>query len=628
MQDGPITKRRLGEILLHTGLITQEDLDTAVKEQKQTGKRMGEVLVNLKFVSEFDIANTLASQLGIEYIPLETANIEPSAIAAVPENVAVKYACIPIEINKNQLTIAIADPLDYECLKDISFISNCEPKPLISTRRQILTAIKQHYNLDDNLEEILHDSEKNQAGVIEIVPSLAASQVTPSEDLKEKSQKAPIIRLFNLIFTKAMRTRASDIHIDSQRHSISVRFRIDGILQGEMSLPKWVQGALVSRVKILAALDISERRLPQDGAIRARLEDRDIDLRVSTLPTQYGEKVVIRILDQNSVPTQLENIGLSDPGYEKLTQFASKKQGILLVTGPTGSGKTSTLYALINKLRSPKINIMTVEDPIEYNIEEVNQIQVKPEIGMTFSNALRSILRQDPNVILVGEIRDLETAEIAFRAAMTGHLVITTLHTNDAITTVTRLFEMGMPKYLVASSVLGIIAQRLVRKICTYCKTEVDSEKTKPKKNKGKTETPSSGKMFEGSGCKHCDQSGYFGRTGIFEILPFSPKIKEAITNDNSEEEIRQIAALEGIITMGEDGLDKVCSGITTLSEVQRVIDVEEEIQVLCPQCQEAIHLDFVACPHCKFDVKHNCLSCKKRLKPDWKICPYCRAEV
>lgn len=628
MQEPSLTKRRIGEILLESELITPADLATAIKEQKRTKKRMGEVLVDLKFVSEFDIANTLASQLGIDYISLETATIEPNAIAAVPENVAVKSVCIPIECNKNQLVIAMADPLDYGCLKDISFLSNCEPKPLISTRSEILSAIKRHYNLDDSLEEILHDSEKTQSNVVEIVPTLAPSPAAGSEDLKEKSEKAPIIRLFNLIFSKAMRTRTSDIHIDAQRYSILVRFRIDGILQGEMALPKWVQGALVSRIKILAALDISERRLPQDGAIRARISDRDVDLRVSTLPTQYGEKVVIRVLDQNAVPTELENVGVSETDHEKLSKFVSRKQGILLVTGPTGSGKTSTLYALINKVRSPRINMMTVEDPIEYNMEEVNQIQVKPEIGMTFANALRSILRQDPNVIMVGEIRDLETAEIAFRAAITGHLVISTLHTNDAISTITRLVDMGIPRYLVASSVIGVVAQRLVRKICEHCKVEVPFEDGGADRAHDAESSKQPKKTFMGKGCKQCNQSGYYGRTGLFEILTFDAKVKEAISGDRSEEEIRQIAETQGFTTMGEDGLKKVFSGMTTLEEVHRVIDVEEEIQTLCPQCRMPIHLDFVACPHCKFDVKLNCGGCKKRLKPDWKICPYCKTDV
>ncbi len=313
---------------------------------------------------------------------------------------------------------------------------------------------------------------------------------------------APIVKLFNLIFIKAVSARASDIHIDALRKSLSVRFRVDGILREEMNLPKWVQGALVSRIKVLASLDISERRLPQDGAIRIRLDNRDIDLRISTLPTNYGEKVVIRILDQSTVPTSLTGLGLGEKELKQLEDLSGKKQGILLVTGPTGSGKTSTLYAIVNKIRSEKINIMTVEDPIEYDIEGLNQIQVKPDIGLTFANCLRSILRQDPNVILVGEIRDLETAEISIRAAMTGHFVVSTLHTNDSVSTIVRLLEMGIPRYILSTSLVGIVAQRLVRKICTKCREEVPVDKERIKKIESHIDPAAISRSYCGKGCQ------------------------------------------------------------------------------------------------------------------------------
>lgn len=631
MNEASMTKKRLGELLRQADLITQSDLERAIEEQRHTGKRMGEALVDLKIVTEFDIANVLSTQLGISYLSLEMAAIEPDAIAVVPENIALKYTCIPTTINKRQLSIAMVDPLDFECIKDIHFRSNFEVKPLISTRREILAAIKRYYRLDDSVENILHATEGlMENSTVEIFPTADLSQEVESEDLEKKGNLAPIVRLFNTLVVKAMRARASDIHLDAHRIELSVRFRIDGILHEEMTLPKWVQAALVSRIKVLSSLDISERRLPQDGAIRVRLDNRDVDLRISTLPTHYGEKVVIRILDQKSVPIGLKGTGLSGKDLEKMLAFTQKRQGILLVTGPTGSGKTSTLYAFINQVRSEAINIMTVEDPIEYDMPGLNQIQVKPEIGLTFANCLRSILRQDPNVVMLGEIRDLETAEIAFRAAMTGHLVISTLHTNDAISTVTRMLDMGIPKYLVAANIIGVVAQRLVRKVCHLCKASGRSsvKEVNPPIPHQKQDQNGTGEKPAYKACQSCKGSGFLGRIGIFEVLPFGKKIKEMVASGRSEEEIRKSASDLGMTTMSDDGFKKVRAGLTTLEEVLRVIEVEEEGRVVCPQCKKAIHSDYVVCPHCKFNVQLTCNACQRQLQPEWCICPYCRHSV
>jgi type IV pilus assembly protein PilB len=628
MKQPSFAKKRLGDLLCSAGLITEADLQKAIEEQKQTGKRMGVTLIELNLVTEFDIANTLASQLGIQYISLESTPIEPEAVEIVPESLARKYLCVPIRVDKRHLSVAMVDPLDYECIKDIRFNTSLEVKPLISTRKEILKAIEQHYHLEESVENIVEETaDVFKDSSLEIVPVISQAEMTPSEDLKDKSQTAPIIRLFNLILLKAMNARASDIHIDSQRNKVSIRFRIDGILKEEMGLPKWVQGALVSRIKILASLDISERRLPQDGAIRVRVDNRDIDLRIATLPTQYGEKVVIRILDQSATPVNLDALGLSEKDYQQLAQFSKKRQGILLVTGPTGSGKTSTLYSFINQIRSEEINIMTVEDPIEYNIEGLNQIQVKPDIGLTFANCLRSILRQDPNVILVGEIRDLETAEIAFRAAMTGHFVISTVHTNDAVATIVRLLDMGIPRYIIANTLIGIVAERLVRKICPKCKEAVSVSEESVRKLSERASRSSASNSYRGRGCAQCNFTGFRGRTGIFEVLPFDTKIREMIASGVTEEEIRRTVEEQGITTMGEDGLAKVKAGVTTLEEVLRVIEAEEEIRVLCPGCQKAIHLDFVVCPYCRHEIQSNCPSCKRHLQSDWSVCPYCKRE-
>ncbi len=620
MMFNPVKKKKpLGELLLEAGLITKTDLAQAVAKLKESNMRMGELLVKLKMVTEFDIVRTLTNQLGVEYIHLETASIDPEAIALVPEKIAKKYLCIPVTSNKQQISLAMADPLDYECIKDIGFKSELEVLPLISTRKEILNAIKQNYDMSDSLEEILHASDNKQSSFIEIQPVSAPVQVAPSEDLKKKSQMAPIVRMFNLVLMKAIRTRASDIHFDPQKANLLIRFRVDGILQNEMTLPKWAQSAIVSRIKILASLDISERRLPQDGAIRVKLDERDIDLRVSTLPTHYGEKVVIRILDQSSVLLGLDRLGFSEKDLEKMRQMCQKRQGILLVTGPTGSGKTSTLYALINMLRSETVNIMTVEDPIKYDIDGLNQVQVNPDIGLTFAIALRSILRQDPNVVMIGEIRDLKTAEIAFRAAMTGHLVISTVHTNDAPATITRLIDMGIPRYIVSSTLVGIIAQRLVRKICVECKVDLSSSEN---------EQNGAPQVVRGKGCPQCHQTGFRGRIGTFEVLPIEEKIKEVIALGGSDDEIRHVAEDQGLSTMAEDGLSKVYKGITTLEEVQRVVEVVADIVRPCPECQGEIHADFMICPHCKYDIQSKCAQCKKKIKATWLACAYCKTEI
>ncbi|MBI5755612.1 MAG: Flp pilus assembly complex ATPase component TadA [Nitrospirae bacterium] len=622
-------KKRLGDLLCHAGLITEADLKRALEEQKRTGKRMGETLINLRVTTEFDIAKVLATQLGIQYISLDTTPIEPEAVSLIPEALAKKYLCIPINFDRKYLTVAMVDPLDYESIKDIAFHSGLEVKPLISTKKEILDAIDQHYRLDDSVEGILAETpDMLKETSIEIIPTISAAAVTPADYLEKKSQMAPIVKLVNLILLKAIKERSSDIHIESLKTNLSVRLRTDGVLREDMRLPKWVQGALVSRIKILSSLDIAERRLPQDGAIRVKLENRDIDLRISTIPAYLGEKVVIRILDQSAVATDMEELGLSKKELQQIVHLSQKRKGIILVTGPTGSGKTTTLYAIINRLRSSEINVMTVEDPIEYNIEGINQIQVKPEIGLTFANCLRSILRQDPNVILVGEIRDLETAEIAFRAAMTGHLVISTLHTNDAISTITRLIDMGVPRYMIASSVIGIVAQRLVRQICPKCKVKTHVAEDSLKRLNINLASFDKLNFYHGEGCNYCRFTGFYGRTGIFEVLPFRSKIREIISSGGTEEQIRLLAQGQSIPNMGDDGINKVKTGITTIEEMLRVIEVEEDIRILCPQCEKPLHLDFVVCPYCKYEVQASCPSCNKPLQAEWTICPYCKKEL
>jgi len=629
MSQNSLTKKRVGDLLYQAGLITESDLKRALEEHKKTGKRMGETLIAMRVTTEFDIAKVLASQLGIQYVSVDSMPVEPDAVSLIPESLARKYVCLPIHFDRKYLTVAIVDPLDYEAIKDIGFHSGLEIKPLISTRKEILDAIEQHYKLDSSVEGILAETtDIVRAANLEIIPTITANDMTSVAYLEKKSQMAPIVKLVNLILLKAINERASDIHIEASRSNLSVRFRVDGILREDMRLPKWVQGALISRIKILSALDIAERRLPQDGAIRVKLENKDIDLRISTIPTHLGEKVVIRILDQSNIAVDLEALGFMKKDLQQVIHLSQKRKGILLVTGPTGSGKTTTLYAIINKIRSEAINITTVEDPIEYNLEGINQIQVKPEIGLTFANCLRSILRQDPNVILIGEIRDLETAEIAFRAAMTGHLVISTLHTNDSFSSITRLIDMGVPRYMVSSSVAGIIAQRLVRQICPKCKTRVDATEENLKKLNIRTTSIDNLNFYHGAGCSYCKNTGFYGRLGIFEVLQFKPKLKEIIASGGSEAEIRIFAQNQNLSSMGDDGINKVKTGVTTIEEVLRVIEVEEDVRILCPQCEKPIHLDFIVCPYCRCEVQTSCPTCNKLVQADWTMCPYCKRDL
>ncbi|MDC4224466.1 MAG: GspE/PulE family protein [Candidatus Manganitrophus sp.] len=468
----------------------------------------------------------------------------------IPESLAKRHLAVPLEIQNKKLNVAMVDPLDYESINDLQFQAGMAIHPAIATRRSIFEAIEQNYRLATSVEKIVEASAKDFGeGSIQVVSPLEEGDLLHAEarSLEERSRLAPVIQLANLILNKAIKLQASDIHIEPGPKDCRVRYRIDGLFKDEMHLPKWVQNPLISRIKILAKLDIAERRLPQDGAVRVVVEGHEVDLRVSILPTLYGEKVVLRILDQARILIQLDQIGLDEKSLHAIRQMIKKKKGMILVTGPTGSGKTTTLYAVINELKSETKNLTTVEDPVEYTIEGVNQVQINSEIGLTFAAALRSILRQDPNIILIGEIRDLETAEIAFRAAMTGHLVLSTLHTNDAVSTITRLIDIGIPRYLVSSAVVGIVAQRLVRKLCLKCRMETpspDKPFVAPLSTIDRSAmSASEGVFFQEKGCAACHYTGFSGRCGIFEIITLSNKLRELIAGGAAEQEIRSMAA-------------------------------------------------------------------------------------
>jgi len=618
--------KKLGELLVEAGLITQEQLDATLSdEKKEKGKRLGTLLVEKGFATELDIAETIAYQLNIPFLDIHTAVIEPEAIKLVPEKLARKHIIIPLYIEKkNVIKIAMADPLNMEALDDIRFATNYQSSPMVATATDIVKAIKTHYHISVPLEDIVGNMVKEK--FIEIIPDTEAGK--DMEELLKKSETPPIIRMVDSVIIHGIESRASDIHIEPHDRTVKLRERIDGLMRDVMQLPKWVQGAVTSRIKIMSKMDIAERRVPQDGRIQVRIGSRELDMRISTLPTQYGEKVVMRILDPKSAILTLEEIGLSQYTKDRIKAIIERPQGIVLVTGPTGSGKTSTLYAMIGHIKTPEINVITLEDPIEYELEGVNQVAINEKVGLTFAYCLRSVLRQDPDVILVGEMRDQETAEIAHQASITGHLVFSTLHTTDAVSTLTRLKNIGIQPYLIASSLNGVVAQRLVRKICHSCKESyipTDEELLKVGIRVKKGERP---KLYKGNGCKECSKTGYHGRVGIFEVLIVNSKIKEMIASDESEETIRKAAIANGMLSMYDDGITKVKEGITTPEELQRVIFAKEAeiMSRACPNCSEMIKSEFSTCPYCGYSVILHCPSCNREREAEWSHCPYCSA--
>ena len=463
-----LSRKKIGELLIETGLLRVEQLTEALKVQRETGRRLGDILVDMKFITEEELALALALQLKIEYIDLSAYNIEIKILETIPKEIATKFTCVGIGLNNNILEVAMADPLDLNMIKDLQFITGYNIKPTISTASQILDILQKHYNPEKSLSEVANEFDNDE--IMEFLPD---EGIEEEEHGAEEFKDSPFVKMVDLIIKNAIKRGASDVHIEAQESHVRVRNRIDGVLQDSMpKLPKWTQPIIISRIKVLCGMDISEKRLPQDGRIKVRSKTMSVDLRVSTLPTYYGEKAVIRILNKEDTFLRINELGLNPRSFATIKNFISQPQGMILFTGPTGSGKTSSLYACMREIRSEEVNIITVEDPVEYELPGINQVQINEKVGLTFPYILRSILRQDPNVIMIGEIRDMETAEIALQASLTGHLVLSTLHTNDAPAAVTRLIDIGMPPYLISSSILGIVAQRLVRKICPYCKEE------------------------------------------------------------------------------------------------------------------------------------------------------------
>jgi type IV pilus assembly protein PilB len=551
-------KKRLGVLLIEVGLITQDQLEKALHIQKKMGKRLGRVLIELEYITEESLIEVLEFQLGVPHVDLERLTIDPAIAGVISEAIAKRHQVIPIRREGTKLVLAMADPTNIFAIDDIHLATGLQIEIVISSESEIDRAINKSYGVQKTVQKAM-----NQLSIDESFAILEDAFVTESD--------APIISIVNSLFQQAAKDGASDIHIEPQEKELRVRFRVDGILREMMVFPKRIHGAITSRIKIMSEMDISERRVPQEGRIKLRFTGRDIDVRVSTLPTIYGEKVVGRLLDQCNMVLNIESLGFSERNLKQFGNISQKSYGMTLVTGPTGSGKTTTLYATLSKYNTSEKNIVTVEDPVEYRLSGINQVNINPKAGLDFSDVLRSILRQDPNIIMVGEIRDGETAEIAIRAALTGHLVLSTLHTNDAASTVTRLIDMGVEPYLIASSVLGVLSQRLVRKICPNCKVGYrleakSSEDVFIKQSGYQVDT-----LYRGQGCPVCNQTGYKGRVAIHEVLVVSPAIRELVVTRSSSGKITEQARREGMHTLQQDGIEKAIDGITTIQEVMRV---------------------------------------------------------
>lgn len=556
---------RLSEILLERKLITPENLEVALKEQAAPGKtyrRLGEIFISLGFVSEQEILKSLSEQLGFKYL---TFSEFPKVLPDNPYpsvKFLKQYKLVPIGSEDNVLKIAMTDPLDKYAIEALRAFSGKNIEIFLSSEKDITEAIEQYFSGNVRMTTIMEGMREDEID--------SAGTVGMQEDvhhLRDMAFEAPIVKLVNMLITRAVESRASDIHIEPFENNVKVRYRIDGALNELEPLPKRIQSAVISRIKIMSRLNIAERRLPQDGRIKLRVTGRDIDLRISSMPTIYGESIVMRILDRGSALIQLSSLGFPEETLEKYARLINLPYGMLLVTGPTGSGKTTTLYASLSQINSQDKKIITVEDPIEYQIEGINQIQVKPKIGLTFANGLRHIVRQDPDIIMVGEIRDTETADISIHSALTGHLVFSTLHTNDAPGAVTRLLDMGIESFLASSSIVGVLAQRLVRVICPFCKKPF----TVPPEIADKVQLPETVVTYYGTGCEECRFTGYKDRTGIFELMVMTEGIRHLVLEKSSSDVIRQIAVSQGMQILRECGWQKVKEGITTIDEVLRV---------------------------------------------------------
>lgn len=558
-----VLRKMMGEMLTELGIINNEQLAAALDEQRASGDKLGKVLVKRGVLTEQQLMETLEFILGIPQVQISRMQIDPDAVKMLPPQLIRQHKVLPISRHNNSITVAMADPLNQQSIDDLRMASGQDIIPVLASERELDIAIRQYlaFRLDPVMERMLGELNQDNRTAV----------VAKKENILKIDEEAPIIRMVNAVLMQAVRGRASDIHIEPQEEQTRIRFRIDGELYQVLTFPRSSLAAVVSRLKIMAGMDIAEKRIPQDGRFRMEVEQREVDFRVSSLPTNYGEKIVLRILDQAGALTRIEQLGLSTSNREKLIALAHRPYGMVLVTGPTGSGKTTTLYSVLGEINSVDKNIITLEDPIEYSLSGINQVQTNPKAGLTFASGLRSILRQDPDIIMVGEIRDEETARLAVQAALTGHLVFSTLHTNSAAGTIARLSDIGVEEFLLATSLAGIVSQRLVRRLCPNCRESYQlDEETALKLGIGEE---SNQKFFRPAGCNMCRQLGYQGRLALHEVMVLGPESRELVSHGElSEDKLELVAIKDGMQTMKADGIAKAKQGLTSLEEVMKVV--------------------------------------------------------
>ncbi|HEY8022501.1 MAG TPA: type IV-A pilus assembly ATPase PilB [Thermoanaerobaculia bacterium] len=571
-KQGP-TAAKFGELLVKGGKISQAQLQEALALQKDQGGRLGSNLVKLGFLTDRQLVESLSQHFRVPSVDLQGMDVEESVIKIIPADIARKYTILPVNKAGATVTVAMIDPTNVFAMDDVKFMTGYKVEPVVASENAIRMAIDRYYGSTHAIElkKVMEDLTDEGSGDLEV---LDEEEDLDLATLEEESEQAPVVKLVNIVLTDAIKRGASDIHIEPYEKDYRVRYRIDGILYEMMHPPLKLKEAITSRVKIMAKLDIAEKRLPQDGRIKIKTKvsgrNKDLDFRVSVLPTIFGEKIVMRLLDKDKLMLDMARLGFEPESLRRFEQAILKPYGMVLVTGPTGSGKTNTLYSALQRINTPEVNIITAEDPVEFNLAGINQVQMKEQIGLNFAAALRSFLRQDPNIILVGEIRDFETAEVAIKAAMTGHLVLSTLHTNDAPSSINRLMNMGIEPFLVATSVHLIAAQRLVRRICTFCKEPADLP-VAALTNIGFSEQEARAlKLFRGRGCERCSTTGYKGRLALYEVMEVEDEIRELVLSGASAYDLRQKAIQNGMITLRESGLQKIRDGVTTIDEVVR----------------------------------------------------------
>ena len=565
----PVAYMRLGDLLISAGVIRPEQLNDALAIQKKTRERLGDVLINNGIITEQQLIEALQMQLGVDFVDLTAVSIPLELARFVPRSIAKKYCVVPVKLQKDELYVAMSDPLNFEAQEEVKSASHKQVVPMIATRRAVEQAIATLYGNEGTaraIEEMKREAGSNQADIVPVQMSRAVDN---------GAAEAPTIRFVNSVIERAITERASDIHLEPQEGEMVVRMRIDGVLRRIFTVPANLQATVIARLKIMGGMNIAERKIPQDGRAMVTAKDKEIDLRISSIPTIYGEKIVLRLLDKSSGHINRKTIGLEGEDEKKYDRLLKNSSGVILIVGPTGSGKSTTMCAMIQELCNEQTNIMTLEDPVEYNIPGANQCQINEKTGMTFAAGLRSILRQDPDVISVGEIRDGETASIAVRAAITGHLVISTLHTNDAVSTISRLVDIGVEPYMISSALRGVVSQRLVRKICPHCrKAYTPTEEEKRMVGIAENEDVT---FYKGEGCQECGRTGYRGRRGVFEILTLDAALRREVANNASSEELTKTALENGFVTMKDNCRRLVLEGVTTVAEAAKAINSAAE---------------------------------------------------